>query len=80
MSSNLAHVADLQGVVVEAVEGLEDLKATGAQGRFLQRYEGATAAAAETALKARWMSGWTSNISMIAQQGVTLVMLVWAST
>jgi ATP-binding cassette subfamily C protein LapB len=77
MSANLAHVADLQGVVVEAVEGLEDLKATGAQGRFLQRYEGATAAAAETALKARWMSGWTSNISMIAQQGVTLVMLVW---
>jgi ATP-binding cassette, subfamily C, bacterial LapB len=77
MSANLAHVADLQGVVVEAVEGLEDLKATGAQGRFLQRYEGATAAAAETALRARWMSGWTSNISMIAQQGVTLVMLVW---
>ena len=77
MSANLGHVADLQGVVVEAVEGLEDLKATGAQGRFLQRYEGATAAAAETALKARWMSGWTSNISMIAQQGVTLIMLVW---
>ncbi len=77
MSANLGHVADLQGVVVEAVEGLEDLKSTGGQGRFLQRYEGATAAAAETALKARWMSGWTSNISMIAQQGVTLVMLVW---
>ena len=77
MSANMAHQADLQGVVVEAVEGLEDLKASGAQGRFLHRYESATQAAAETALKARWMSSWTSNMSMVSQQLVTLVMLVW---
>ena len=43
MSANLRHQADLQGVIVEAVEGLEDLKAVGAQGRFLHRYEDATA-------------------------------------
>jgi len=77
MGANLRHQADLQGVIVEAVEGLEDLKAVGAQGRFLHRYEGATSAAAETALKARWMSGWTTNMSMVSQQAVTLVMLVW---
>ncbi len=77
MSANMAHQADLQGVVVEAVEGLEDLKAVGAQGRFLQRFEQSTQAAAETALKARWMSSWTSNLSMVSQQAVTLVMLVW---
>jgi ATP-binding cassette subfamily C protein LapB len=77
MSANLTHQADLQGVIVEAVEGLEDLKAVGAQGRFLHRYEDATASAAETALKARWMSSWTSNLSMVSQQLVTLVMLVW---
>ncbi|MBC7663828.1 MAG: type I secretion system permease/ATPase [Caulobacter sp.] len=77
MSANLTHQADLQGVIVEAVEGLEDLKAVGAQGRFLHRYEDATAAAAETGLKARGMSSWTSNMSMVSQQLVTLVMLVW---
>ena len=77
MSANMAHLADLQGVVVEAVEGLEDLKAVGAQGRFLHRFETATGAAADTALKARWMSSWTSNMSMVSQQFVTLVMLVW---
>ena len=77
MSANMAHQADLQGVVVEAVEGLEDLKAVGAQGRFLHRFEQSTQAAAETALKARWMSSWTNNISMISQQLITLVMLVW---
>ena len=43
MSANLRHQADLQGVIVEAVEGLEDLKAVGAQGRFLHRFEDATA-------------------------------------
>ena len=77
MTSNMAQQADLHGVLVEAVEGLEDLKAAGAQGRFLHRYENATAAAAESALRARWLSSWTNNISMAAQQLVTLVMLVW---
>jgi ATP-binding cassette subfamily C protein LapB len=77
MSAHLAHAADLQGVIVEAVEGLEDLKAVGAQGRFLHRFEDATVAAAETVLRARRMSNWTSNISAISQQLITVVMLVW---
>ena len=77
MTANLGHQADLQGVIVEAVEGLEDLKAVGAQGRFLHRFEDATSAAAEAGLKARWMSGWTNNLSSVSQQLITLVMLVW---
>ena len=77
MSANMTQQADLQGVLVEAVEGLEDLKAAGAQGRFLHRYETATAAAAQTALRARGLSSWTNNISAAAQQLITVVMLVW---
>ncbi len=76
MSANMIHQADLQGLLVEAVEGLEDLKAAGAQGRFLRRYEEATAAAAETALRSRNLGGLTNNVSAMAQQLVTLVMLV----
>lgn len=76
MRANMQHQADLQGLLVEAVEGLEDVKTTGAQGRFLRRFEDATAAAAETALKSRNLGGLTNNISAMAQQGVTLVMLV----
>jgi len=75
--ANMAHQADLQGVLVEAVEGLEDLKAAGAHGRFLQRFEDATAAAAESSLRSRATSSWTNNLSMCSQQAVTLVMLVW---
>ncbi len=77
MRANMGQQADLQGVLVEAVEGLEDLKAAGAEGRFLRRYEQATAAAAASALRARALSSWTNNLSMAAQQLVTLVMLVW---
>ncbi|MET0333475.1 MAG: type I secretion system permease/ATPase [Rhizobacter sp.] len=76
MSANMTHQADLQGLLVEAVEGLEDLKAMGAQGRFLRRYEDATAAAAETSLRARSLGGLTNNISAMSQQLITLVMLV----
>ncbi|MES2886556.1 MAG: type I secretion system permease/ATPase [Pseudomonadota bacterium] len=77
MMANMHQMADLQGVLVEAVEGLEDLKSTGAQGRFVQRYENATAAAAESSLRARTMSSWTNNLSAAAQQFVTLAMMVW---
>lgn len=77
MRSSMAHHADLQGVLVEAVEGLEDLKTSGAQGRFLHRYEGATAAAAESSLRSRSLAAWTNNISSTAQQLINIVMLVW---
>jgi len=77
MQSNLAHQTDLQGVLVEAVEGLEDLKACGAQGRFLKHYEQATAQAASSSMRARQLSAWSNNISSMAQQAVTVVMLVW---
>ncbi len=76
MSANMLQQADLQGLLVEAVEGLEDLKAAGAQGRFLRRFEDATAAASDTALRSRNLGGLTNNISAMAQQLVTLVMLV----
>ncbi len=77
MTANMKQQGDLHGVLVEAVDGLEDLKAAGAQGRFLRRYEEATAAAATAALKSRMITSWTMNLSAITQQLVTLVMLVW---
>ena len=74
---HMQQTADLHGVLVEAVDGLEDLKAAGAQGRFLRKYEEATAAAANAMLKTRTLTSWTMNVSAISQQLVTMVMLVW---
>jgi len=77
MSSNLKQTTHLQGVMVEAVEGLEDVRAAGAQAHFLQRYEESNAAAAASALKTRAISSWVNNFAGVAQQLVTVVMLVW---
>lgn len=75
--SNMREQADLHGTLVEAVEGLEDLKTSGAQGRFMRRFESSTAVAAESALKMRTVTALTNNLSMTAQQLITLIMLVW---
>lgn len=76
-TANMQQQADLQGLLVEAVEGIEDIKATGAQGRFLHQYERSAAAAVHSQLHARRLTSLTMNLSMIAQQAVSLVMLVW---
>ncbi len=77
MMANMQQQADLHGVLVEAVDGIEDLKAAGAQGRFLRQYEASTAAAAESSLRSRRITAWTNNISAVSQQAVTLIILVW---
>lgn len=77
MRTNMTEMADLQGTLVEAIEGLEDLKTSGAEGRFLRRYENSTAIAAESGLRARTMSSWSNNVAMTMQQAINLIMLVW---
>jgi len=75
--AHMQQTADLHGVLVEAVDGLEDLKAAGAQGRFVRQYEQATAAAANAMLRSRKVMALTMNLSAVSQQAVTLIMLVW---
>lgn len=77
MTANVRQVADLHGVMVEAMEGLEDLRAAGAQNHFQQRYEEANAHAAKSSVSARALSNWVNNFAMISQQLVTLAMMVW---
>ncbi|MDC6166159.1 type I secretion system permease/ATPase [Paucibacter sp. XJ19-41] len=75
--ANMTEMADLQGTLVEAIEGLEDLKTSGAEGRFIRRYETSNAVAAEAGMRTRSMHSWSSNLSSSLQQAITLVMLVW---
>lgn len=77
MMSQMQQQADLHGLLVEAVDGIEDLKAAGAQGRFLRQYEESAVAASAATLRSRRISSLTMNLSAISQQLVTIVMLVW---
>lgn len=77
VGTHLNEYADLQGTLVEAVEGLEDLKTSGAQSRFIRRYEASTAVAAQSNLRARSITALSNNLTMTAQQAITLIMLIW---
>lgn len=76
-TSQMQQQSDLHGLLVEAVDGIEDLKAAGAQGRFLRQYDESAVAASAATLRARRISSWTMNLSSVSQQLVTIVMLVW---
>lgn len=75
--ANMGRQADLQGILIEAVEGMEDVRAAGAQGHFIRRYDDAMSSAAVSSLKARWIASWVNNVTMVAQQLITVVMLLW---
>jgi ATP-binding cassette subfamily C protein LapB len=77
MSTNMQETADLHGTLVESLEGLEDIKTSGAEGRFLRRYERTTSIVAETGMTARSLSSLSMNISSTLQQSVNLIMLIW---
>lgn len=77
MSANMAQHADLQGTLVSVVEGLEDVRAAGAQGYFARRYEAANAAAATSSLRSRAVGGMANNVTTIMQPLVTVAMLIW---
>ena len=77
MAAQQRQFADMQGLLVETVEGIETIRACGAQGYFQRQYEQANAEAAQAALRARTLSSWVSNVTMVSQQLVTVVMLVW---
>ena len=77
MRTNMHETADLHGTLVESLEGLEDLKSAGAEGRFLRRYEHTTSIVADSALTARSLSSWSMNLSATLQQAVNLIILIW---
>lgn len=77
MAANMHQQADLQGTLVAVVEGLEDVRAAGAQGYFAKRYEAANAAAANSSLRARTVASVVTNVSAIMQPLMTIVMLLW---
>lgn len=77
MTANMAQHADLQGTLVSVVEGLEDVRAAGAHGYFMHRYEAANAAAASSSLRSRAIASLVNNVTAIMQPLVTVSMLIW---
>ncbi|MEO8297531.1 MAG: type I secretion system permease/ATPase [Burkholderiales bacterium] len=76
MMAHHQHSADMHGLLIESVEGMEAVRVAGAQGYFQHQYDTANAMSAQSSLKARSMSSWVGNLSTTMQQAVNLAMLI----
>jgi len=77
MRENLKESAQKQGVVIEAVEGVEALKAATAEGFMQHKWEQYSALAASSTMKSRLLSGLATNTTILITQLCTVVMIVW---
>ncbi len=77
MQRNLAESSAKHGVLVEAVESVETLKTLSAEGVLQRRWESYTALTAETALRSRFISSLVVNLSLLIQQAVAVLLIIW---
>ena len=64
------------GVIVETLGALETIKSLGAEGRMQREWERFVGAAAKTGLRARMVSQLGVNLAAVAQQGVTVGVII----
>ncbi len=76
INRNFAVAAQKHGVLVEAIDGLETVKGTSAEGTLQRKWEEAVGIVAETGQKAQLLSATGVNFTMFMQQFVTVVMVV----
>lgn len=76
MKENLREASLKQGVLIEAVEGLETLKAVGGEGYMQRRWETFSAMSSATAMKTRQLSSKAMGAVTYLQQLQTVVLVV----
>ena len=77
MRENLRESSLKQGVLIEAVEGLETLKAVAGEGHMQRRWETFSALAAATSMKSRQLSMVATNLVQSLQQLQTVALVVF---
>lgn len=76
MRENLRESSLKQGLLIEAVEGLETLKATGGQSFMQRRWEHFCALASNTALKSRLLNNTATGAFTFFQQFQTVALII----
>jgi len=66
-----------QGVLVETLNGLETIKATGSAGLMRKRFQEATSAQSETGLKSRMLSQFAVNSAVSVQQFAQIAIIFY---
>lgn len=77
MRENLREVSLKQGLLIEAVEGMEALKSVGGEGYMQKRWETFSAMSAATSMKSRELSSLAVNFVTFLQQFETIIIIVF---
>lgn len=77
MRENLREVSLKQGLLIEAVEGIESLKAARGEGVMQRKWENYSALSAASAMKSRALSSSVTNFVTLIQQIQTVVLVIW---
>ncbi|MEM8750512.1 MAG: type I secretion system permease/ATPase [Pseudomonadota bacterium] len=77
VSKGLASSTNRHSVLVESLVGIETVKAIAAEGAFQQKWERAVAESVRATSSSRFWSSLAIFFSMLVQQGVSVVIIVW---
>ncbi len=77
VNENMRESSMKHGLLVEAVEGGETIKAMRAEGLMQGKYELSSAVTARTAMKSRLVTNFVLNFAYVVQSLCTVVMVVW---
>jgi ATP-binding cassette subfamily C protein LapB len=69
--------AQMMGVLIESIEGIETLRVTGASGLMTRRYEELNAASAYSGMRFRILSNIVMTFFNLINQAQNIVLLVW---
>ena len=77
MRENLREGSLKQGLLIEAIEGIETLKATRGEGVMQHKWDTFSALSAASAMRSRALSALAANSVTLIQQIQTVVLVVW---
>jgi ATP-binding cassette subfamily C protein LapB len=69
--------AQMMGVLIESIEGIETLRVTGASGIMTKRYEELSATSAYSGMRFRILQNIVGTLFNMIQQAQNIVLLVW---
>ena len=77
MRENLREASLKHGLLIEALDGIETLKAVNGQSRMQKSWENYSAAAANSSMQSRMLSSLTMSFVSYVQQIETVALVVW---
>lgn len=77
VNENLRESSMKHGLLVEAIEGGETIKAMRGEGMMQGKYELSSALTSRTAMKSRLISSYVLNFAYVVQSLCTVIMVVW---